>query len=711
LGDIDISTRTRISTQPSLGSLFKSQNGTTWTPSQLEDLKYNLYRASFGTEGLVRFFNPKLSLGNKKSTVTSANSFIPLSKTIVVGLGSTGYDTTNVIQGVTLSQGSATGKLIGIGASASQAIVSNVGIGYTTGTFTNISLETETGYGRGAVATIGVTTVGIATVTITSSGIGYRIGDSVKIPKLGNLGYGGKATITSIGSSNSFIIDEVQGTFSIGISTINYINSSGATVATGAGVTISSIFEDQYNDGLHMKVLHMNHGMHSTENYVKIEQFRPTSDEINSTLLEEVLIDDTTITLQSGAGIGFTTFEGVAVSATNPGYVIIGNEVIGYTSVSGNTLVSSLILRGIDGTTVQSYEVGIPVFKYEFNGISLRRINKVHNFAQVDVTNHPIDLHSYFIKIDTGSTDFDGVGIGSNRSNNLYFKKTIQSGRAGTILSNNIQYEVLAPKINSIIPAGSDMTSRIRTFTGTSIGGNEKSFVDAGYQDLPINARLYFQSPRIICSDINEQKFITESPERRSFSMDVIMTSTDERISPVIDLIPPPSLILTSNLLNNPVGLDDVSLYSNDENVRGSTNDPHSAVYVSKPINLEIPANSIKVILSANKNETNDIRVLYKIYRPDATFDEESYELFPGYSNYKLNGVGNTVVDMSLSDGSPDFFAKESNDGRFKEYTYTIDGLPDFTAFAIKIVMAGTNQASPPLVSQLRAIATALPRI
>ena len=36
-----------VSQQPLLGSLFKSQNGATWDPSQFEDLKFTLYRAEF----------------------------------------------------------------------------------------------------------------------------------------------------------------------------------------------------------------------------------------------------------------------------------------------------------------------------------------------------------------------------------------------------------------------------------------------------------------------------------------------------------------------------------------------------------------------------------------------------------------------------------------------------------------------------------------
>lgn len=38
-----------VSVQPSLGTLFKSQNASTWTPYQLEDLKFKLYRAKFDT--------------------------------------------------------------------------------------------------------------------------------------------------------------------------------------------------------------------------------------------------------------------------------------------------------------------------------------------------------------------------------------------------------------------------------------------------------------------------------------------------------------------------------------------------------------------------------------------------------------------------------------------------------------------------------------
>ena len=49
MGELDRGGTRMVSKQPHLGVLFKSQNNTTWTPSDYEDLKFTLYRASFDT--------------------------------------------------------------------------------------------------------------------------------------------------------------------------------------------------------------------------------------------------------------------------------------------------------------------------------------------------------------------------------------------------------------------------------------------------------------------------------------------------------------------------------------------------------------------------------------------------------------------------------------------------------------------------------------
>ena len=47
LGETEVATSTTVTTQPALGSLFKSQNTNSWTEDLFEDLKFTLHRAEF----------------------------------------------------------------------------------------------------------------------------------------------------------------------------------------------------------------------------------------------------------------------------------------------------------------------------------------------------------------------------------------------------------------------------------------------------------------------------------------------------------------------------------------------------------------------------------------------------------------------------------------------------------------------------------------
>ena len=108
-------------------------------------------------------------------------------------------------------------------------------------------------------------------------------------------------------------------------------------------------------------------------------------------------------------------------------------------------------------------------------------------------------------------------------------------------------------------------------------------------------------------------------------------------------------------------------------------------------------ATGIKVIFSAHRPSTNDIKVMYKILPIDESedFDNLSFSYF------------NT-------DGSPDkTVAPSANIGDFQEYEYTAgvtdDGignpLQEFISFQIKIIMQGTNCAEPPRLKALRCLA------
>ena len=64
MGELDIGGTRMVSEQPYLGVLFKSQNNTTWTAYDYEDLKFTVHRASFTT--------------NQTGTLTLVNDSVPV---------------------------------------------------------------------------------------------------------------------------------------------------------------------------------------------------------------------------------------------------------------------------------------------------------------------------------------------------------------------------------------------------------------------------------------------------------------------------------------------------------------------------------------------------------------------------------------------------------------------------------------------------------
>ena len=71
----------RVTRQPTLGSLFLSQNGFTWTPDQTKDLMFELDRADFDLSGDLVLDNaqlPKVTLEENPIETTAASGFVKI---------------------------------------------------------------------------------------------------------------------------------------------------------------------------------------------------------------------------------------------------------------------------------------------------------------------------------------------------------------------------------------------------------------------------------------------------------------------------------------------------------------------------------------------------------------------------------------------------------------------------------------------------------
>jgi hypothetical protein len=246
LTEIDVSTnnlaeeeQVLVSKQPLSGSLFKSQNGSTWNPSQFEDLKFKLNRANFVGAGNINFYNPNLSVGNNQVATLVKDSLEVTSKKIKVGIGTTIANSVLPTLGNTIIQqnSNATGNFVGYAGSAFGDLgLINSGIGYTpssgTFVFNNVSLDTITGSGRDARANITITNGVAVAATISNGGTGYSSGDVLGITTIGtqNLGRNLRLSVSEISGVNELIIDQVQGEYVTGVgNTLRYINNAGVS--------------------------------------------------------------------------------------------------------------------------------------------------------------------------------------------------------------------------------------------------------------------------------------------------------------------------------------------------------------------------------------------------------------------------------------------------------------------------------------------------
>ncbi len=411
-----------------------------------------------------------------------------------------------------------------------------------------------------------------------------------------------------------------------------------------------------------LKVKHIDHGMYTTSNNVRITG---VSSGISTTLSSAITTSATTLTLASATGF-----------ATGSITVKIDNEII-TGSLSGTTLSS--LTRGIASSTAAAHTAAATIEFYQILGTPLTEINKTHTA----IAN--IGLDSYTVGLTTAPT----ISGGST---------TAEVGGISIYASENYRYETVKSIVGSIELPDTSITATLRNTTGTSPSGTETSFTTTTVGNavaIPFNENHRFETTNLIASDINETNELAGS---KSLFMPLKLGSTNINISPVIDL-DRSSIICVGNRLNNIDSSSDVYPTTDYNASTAAEGDQNAFIYITKKVALENSATALKVIFSGHKPQSADIKVLYKLLRTDdaSNFDELGYEYF------------NT-------DGSPDATVGSSlDDEDYQEYKFTAgvtdDGigtpLPEFVQFAIKIVGQGTNAARSPRVRDLRCIALA----
>ena len=128
-----------------------------------------------------------------------------------------------------------------------------------------------------------------------------------------------------------------------------------------------------------------------------------------------------------------------------------------------------------------------------------------------------------------------------------------------------------------------------------------------------------------------------------------------------------------------------------------SLNSSTVAKYVTKEISINQPGTSIDVRLTVNVKDTENIKILYRIKESSAQVNFEDIE----WKYFNELGVPD---NDDLATYTNIISGQIEPQSAYQELRYSVSDLPEFTSFAVKIIMKTDDPAYPPKIQDLRAV-------
>ena len=327
-------------------------------------------------------------------------------------------------------------------------------------------------------------------------------------------------------------------------------------------------------------------------------------------------------------------------------------------------------------------------------------------------------------------------------------------GGASIVATENRAFDVMQLQIGQITQPGTELTATIKTTTGKSVHGTETPFtLDTNSSNTVIGDNIYFTSPRLVASSINETNEMTG---KNSLVVDLNISSANVNLSPFIDMKRTNAFAI-NNRLNNPQvsstdtftgdgsdttftlsgtpssvhllaikknGLklqpvDDFTVsgttltmvtapaagasvvakitntvdFEEDTAVEGGSSE---GVYVTKTVNLENPSTALDIRVAASVRSSSSIQAFFRISGGEETRRIKDIEFTP----FNIDGAPDQAIDPSVGD--------EVQDNDFRDRQFSVSGLSEFTSFEIKIVLRGSVSPYAPRLKDFRGIALAI---
>lgn len=448
-------------------------------------------------------------------------------------------------------------------------------------------------------------------------------------------------------------------------------------------------------NGNYMKVNHYNHGMHDPSSYVEIKGV--STEEYAELAVNFDGAPNSALTVKGNRNYFAygTNINGATPSATNPGFIKIGDAIYSYDPVAGvgsetNGVYTISVIDRVSGNIPsQGFKVGDKwiVENYVKDGVSLSFINKVHSNLKW------ITMDSYQIAISAVRA--------SNPVTNFTF------GGSKVYASKNVMYTNVLPLVNNVELPNTTILASYRSTSGTSLDTSsysnpgssstpaQPSYVrESGFRDVLLNENNEFQTPRVITSEVNQEN---QMQGNTSSNLYLQLSSSKSNLTPIIDT-QRVSLVTTTNRVGNFDGNVDKEYFFNENanytNIgEEAVEDFNPANYITKLVTLE--------------NACTGLRVEFGAFNPSSSCNLDVYVK-------ALSGEESDPLEVNWTELNTSNYTNLQDELFFRDYKFEFDitnggSVPNatFTQFQVKIRMRSKNQAVVPILKDLRCIALA----
>ena len=635
LGETEIATSTTVTTQPALGSLFKSQNTNAWTEDLFEDLKFTIKRAKFDVSRTASLLLTNEELGyerldsNPIETNASANT----------GATSSLFKNNNF-----------------------KVKVNHFDNGFEDSGNSYVFFKSASDVGG-----VTATKLNSELYQVTNSGV-----DSYVI------------TTSSRASSNAF----------------------------GGGTNVLATYNRKF-EKVHAIVPNLSFTQTKIDTTVKTTNVKPVDDNVGT----------------------FTSYSQTEYEKTflNEDFFFINQKVIASTiNESVNNLERSLTYKLDLSSTVDHLSPLVDLSRASLKTISNRveyPLGKEDRFGRRDQILEFYPVYKFTVTnthsgttITTPGTNVQGLdtltGVASNASGKIVkvdgnevtvVVKTTNTFQAGETLKFTTQTALNDNGTNKVTVDNASITRVIPSFPNTvavsRVTGRSPDGFANTYDNTIDAAIVLWDSKAGKLTVTNDKQPINDDYTSKAtgiandpFARNSVVGSQATDIFRVDDF-----LSYTGQSADE-AGFIQVSKVSYTDGVDfisdiKSKNSSTIAKYVTKEVAIENPATGINVRITANTSDISNIGLLYRIKK------SSSQENFEDIEWIYFNGTGLPDVDtIATSENSISGITEKQSS--YQELSYSVEDLPEFSSFAVKLVMKSRNPAYVPKIQDIRAVAS-----